>query len=82
MSVLYGTSPVCITVGREEGLAARSFLAVSVPQENGGSISRRVFILRISILLLVLQWLLCTLLNDYAPQTHRIRSSIKIGSRK
>ena len=37
--------------------------------------------LRISILLLVSQWLLCTLLNDYAPQMHRIRPSIRFGSR-
>ena len=49
MSVLYGTSPVCIPMGREEGPTARSFLTVSAPQENGGSISRRV-LLRISIL--------------------------------
>jgi hypothetical protein len=82
MSVLYGTSPVCITVGREEGPTVRSFLTVSVPQENSGFISRRVFMLRISILLRVSQWLLCTLLNESAPQMHRIRPSIKIGSRK
>jgi len=81
MSVLYGTSPVCIIIGREEGPTIRSFLTISVPQENRGSISRRVLKLRISMLLFVSQWPLCTLLNEDAPQMHRIRPSIRIGSR-